>query len=130
MIICGDINGKSSLWSQYVHGPDIEGRKLENAISNLNLCCLNDGDFTWFSSDRSSASSLDITLVTPGMAHFCNWNILDVNHGSDHFPIITKINGLSNKPNFGRPSFSTSNINWNTFREECIRFTNEFSYEL
>ncbi|KMQ92375.1 pol-like protein [Lasius niger] len=125
IIICGDINGKSTLWSQHIQGPDIEGRKLENAITNVNLNCLNDGNYTWSSSDLSSASTLDITLVSPTIAHNCNWNILDSNHGSDHFPIIIKINEISKNPNFGRPSFSISKVDWNSFQKECIRSTRE-----
>lgn len=126
IVICGDINGKSALWSNRIHGPDKEGEKLEVAISHTDLFCLNNGENTWLSADLSSASALDITLVSNNIAQKCNWEILASNHGSDHFPIITSIHEVSSNPDFGRPSFSTSNIDWGTFQEECIKFSENF----
>lgn len=124
VIICGDINGKSTLWSNQIQGPDTEGKKLETAIINLNLHCLNDGESTWTSMDIPSSSALDITLTTPSIASKCSWQILDFNHGSDHFPIINTINGYSRESNFGRPSFSLSDVCWSAFQEECVKISN------
>ncbi|KMQ93500.1 pol-like protein [Lasius niger] len=126
IIICGDINGKSALWSNQIQGPDNEGKKLETAISYTNFFCLNNGENTWMSADLSSTSALDITLISNIIAHKCNWEIMDSNYGSDHLPIITRINEISSNPDFGRPSFSTSTIDWCTFQEECISFTEAF----
>lgn len=84
IIIESDINGKSTLWSNDIQRPDAEGLKLESAIANNNLICLNNGNPTWTSSDLSSTSSLDITMSTPSIAHSCNWRILDYTYGSDH----------------------------------------------
>ncbi|KMQ84173.1 pol-like protein [Lasius niger] len=126
IIICGDVNGKSSLWSHQTQWPDAEGRKLELAITNRNLVCLDNGDNTWTSMDLSSASALDITFTTPSLTNRCEWQILEVNHGSDHFPIITRINNMTSNPGYGRPSYSLSNICWKSFQEKCIKATNNF----
>ncbi|KAL6421051.1 hypothetical protein ACFW04_013575 [Cataglyphis niger] len=73
VVICGDVNGKSSLWSSNISGPDHKESLLENAISQLNLSCLNDGNYTTCSSiDFSSTSALDITLTSLFIAHKCS----------------------------------------------------------
>ncbi|XP_029680040.1 uncharacterized protein LOC115245731, partial [Formica exsecta] len=130
IIICGDFNGKSTLWSNLIPGPDTEGRKLETAISSTNLICINNGNLTWTSADLSSASSLDITLVSPSVATKCSWQILDSNYGSDHYPIVTKINDTTYTPEFGRPSYIISKIDWTSFQEECNIFVHSFQINM
>lgn len=129
IIICDDFDGKSPLWSNLTQGPDNEGQKLESAISNSNLCCLNNGDITWSSSDLASASSLDITVTSPNNACKCDWHIMECNHGNDHFPIVIRIDEVYTAPNFGRPSFSTSQTDWPLFQKECIQFAKTFTID-
>lgn len=45
VIVCGDVSDKSTLWSDQV-GPDIEGEKIEAAIGDVDLSCLNGGSNT------------------------------------------------------------------------------------
>lgn len=130
IIICGDFNRKSTLWSNLIPGPDTEGRKLETAISSTNLICINNGNLTWTSADLSSASSLDITLVSLSVATKCSWRILDSNYGSDHYPIVTKINDTTYTPEFGRPSYIISKIDWTSFQEECNIFVHSFQINM
>lgn len=129
ILVCGDVNGKSSLWANGILGPDVEGRKLEAAITNSDLLCLNNGEFTWQSTDLSSASSLDITLSSSSIAHKCTWRVLDANYGSDHFPIVITINEFSMAPDFGRPSFSTANLDWSSFHNCCCDLANSFTID-
>jgi len=103
---------------------------LETAISYTDLFCLNNDENSWLSADLSSTSALDITLISNSIAHKCNWKIMDSVYGSDHFPIITTINETTSNPDFGRPSFSTPTIDWCTFQEECIKFTETFHIDV
>lgn len=129
ILVCGDVNGKSALWASNILGPDREGIKLETAITNSTLLCLNNGDFTRISSDLSSASSLDITLTSSSIAHKCSWKVMEANYGSDHFPIIITINEFSNTPDFGRPSFSIANIDWSVFKNNCCVIARDFKID-
>ncbi|XP_029677171.1 uncharacterized protein LOC115243977 [Formica exsecta] len=126
IVICGDVNGKSALWSLGILGPDSEGNRLENAISQLDLSCLNDGNYTWASADFSSTSALDITLASSSIATKCLWNVLGESYGSDHFPIIITISDDCLNSSFGRPSFSTARVDWGMFQCECSRFVDRF----
>lgn len=128
VVICGVVNEKSSLWSSNISGPDQEGSKLENAISQLNLSCLNDGNYIWSFIDFSSISALDITVTSPSIAHKCTWNVPDKNYGSDHYPItITISNNVANPiPSYGRPSFITAKVDWHLFQLECSKFVHQF----
>lgn len=124
-VVCGDMNGKSALWSPDLLGPDTEGRKLENAVSSLDFSCLNDGNYTWASADLSSTSALDIMLVSPSIAPRCSWSVLENNYGSDHFPIIVSIINNNTMPSFGSPSFAMSRVDWSKFQLECSKFANQ-----
>lgn len=126
IVIFGDVNGKSALWSPGILGPDTEGNKLENAISQLDLSCLNDGNYTWASADFSSTFALDITLTSSSIATKCLWNVLGESYDSDHFPIIITITDVCLSPSFGRPSFSTARVDWRIFRREFSGFVDRF----
>lgn len=127
ILIGGDFNGKSHLWSSNISTPDTEGHKIEDAISLANFVCLNNGTDTWISSDLSSSSALDITLASPSLVNHCHWQTLNYPHGSDHYPIIITIDNLNPNPTFGRPAFSTANIDWLHFQTECNKFTENFN---
>lgn len=126
IILCGDVNGKSPLWCSQLQWPDTEGAKLELAITNSDLFCLNDGSMTWSSADLSSSSALDVTIASPSLYRRCNWQILDSNFGSDHYPIIINISNVSFENFFGRPSFSVVKMCWDIFHKECVDMIAEF----
>lgn len=64
------------------------------------------------------------------MAHQCTWEVLESNHGSDHFSIVTRINDFSSKLDFGRPSISTYKVDWHIFQDECTKFSEDFHIDL
>ena len=60
-LIVGDSNANSSLW-----GSDKvtdKGKVVEDVLSNLNLCILNDGSNTYLHPGNGSYSSIDLTIL-------------------------------------------------------------------
>lgn len=115
--VCGDFNGHSGLWSARENTvANVEGSKLEAAITSSHFTCLNNGEDTWFSSDLSSSSALDLTFVSPKYAMRSEWRLMDYLYGSDHFPIILTIDGVSTEGAPCRPSLSLGRVDWATFR--------------
>ena len=83
-MILGDFNAHTSLWgSDQVTD---KGKVVEDVLSNLNLCILNDGSNTYLHPGNGSYSSIDLTSL---LLDF-HWTVHDDLCGSDHFPIIVE----------------------------------------
>lgn len=89
LIIGGDMNAHSRVWG--CSGSCVRGKQLENLIVNSNIVLLNDGRPTRVAKVNGTASAIDITLVSIGLAAEITWGVLDENLGSDHFLIEMKI---------------------------------------
>jgi len=66
------------------------GKALERTIAHLNLITLNDGSATHLST-HNTLTHVDISLISPQLAHLCDWSIASNLYGSDHFPITTLV---------------------------------------
>ncbi|XP_017486047.1 PREDICTED: uncharacterized protein LOC108374580 [Rhagoletis zephyria] len=70
-----------------------------------------------------------LILISPFrlLSSKCSWHPIDDLHGSDHFPIVTKISTsrvlTTYKP---RSLFKTDLANWVKFEDSCFRFSNSF----
>lgn len=116
-IVCGDFNGHSGLWSTRSNFTvNAEGSKVEAAVLNSHFTCLNNGEDTWFSSDLSSSSVLDLTFASPEYAVRTDWGLMDYLYGSDHFPVLLTISGVSAGGVPCRPSLSLGRVDWAAFR--------------
>ena len=62
-MIVGDFNAQNPLWGS-VKVTDI-GKIVEDVLSNLHLCLLNDGSHTYLHPGNGSFSSIDLTIVDP-----------------------------------------------------------------
>ena len=85
-MIMGDFNAHNPLW-----GSDKitdKGRKVEDVISHLNLCILNNGSNIYLHPGNGSYFSIDLTIVDPSLLIDLNWSVHDDSCGSDHFPIF------------------------------------------
>ena len=60
-MIMGDFNAHNPLWGS-VKVTDI-GKIVEDVLSNLHLCVLNDGSHTYLHPGNGSFSSIDLTIV-------------------------------------------------------------------
>ena len=85
VLIVGDFNAHSTAWGCDQTGS--RGRVLEAFICDESLCVLNTGQRTHFTVPSGQTSALDLSLVSPGLAHLFTWSVHDDPLGSDHFPV-------------------------------------------
>lgn len=91
MLILCDFNAHNVLWGSPFR--DRRGSATENLLLNANLCVLNDGSPTHFST-RSTFTHIDLSLASAQLRPFFSWEIDSQLHGSDHFPIYIEFSRL------------------------------------
>ena len=64
-MIMGDFNAHNPLWGS--DNVTDKGKIVENALSNLNLCILNDGSNTYLHPGNGSYSFIDLTIIDPSL---------------------------------------------------------------
>lgn len=93
ILVLGDFNSWSNLWGSSV--VNHRGRLVENAILQSNLCVLNDGRPTHFST-HATFTHIDISLCSSSLLPLTSWQVLNDLNNSDHFPIVLKMALSSN----------------------------------
>ncbi len=90
-------------------------------MDDRGLVCLNTGEDTRFNITENTVSSIDLTLISNGMAEICEWKVSSENTiGSDHFPIVCKINvNGSNTGCFLQRKWMYEKADWNSFSKYC-----------
>ena len=81
------------MWANPLWGSDKvtdKGKVVEDVLSNLNLCILNDGSNTYLHPGNGSSSSIDLTIVDPSLLLDIHRTVHDYLCGSDHFSIIVE----------------------------------------
>ena len=121
-MILGDLNGHSPLWgSSYVNS---KGKVIENFLINNNMCIYNDKSITYISDTYAGTkSSLDLSLATPEIFLDFEWQVLNDQHGSDHFPIL--ISALSEQEPSGIPRYCYKRADWSSFEFLCDTLNEE-----
>lgn len=89
-IIMGDFNAHSLAFG--CHSDNNRGRCLYNIIDEFDLCIMNDGSPTTVPYPNRHASAIDLALVSPSIAHLCNWYVHDDPMGSYHLPTLLEVN--------------------------------------
>jgi ribonuclease HI len=87
-LIVGDFNAHHEWWEGPDSKTDTAGRLLSTAITQSDLCLLNDGTATRIP-DRSTdkPTAIDISLASPDMFSRLTWTVGTDPLGSDHLPI-------------------------------------------
>ena len=113
-IIVGDVNAWSNFWGS--NNSNSRGQIFEDIILASDLVVLNDGSPTHFSTHHTF-THVDITLFSSVLSPKCEWAILDDLHGSDHYPIITKVFNCTNPSSSKhKPKFKTDAANWEKYK--------------
>lgn len=117
VFLTGDFNSWSTLWGSATSNS--RGKILENFILNEDLIILNNGNPTHFST-HNSFTHIDVSLCSPHLAPFCSWATLSDLHGSDHYPILIKIEKcVDNIQTKYKPKYKTEAANWNLYQNHC-----------
>ena len=89
LIVTGDFNAHSPMWNTTCLKADHHGKAIERITNRNDLCILNDPEsYTYFSRTHGTFSSIDLTITTSEIVHRIEWQVLDDDHTSDHFPIL------------------------------------------
>lgn len=117
-IITGDFNAHSPFWERDCQ-IITSNRLLENIIDS-NLYLLNDGQSTRVPDNINHRSTaIDLSLISPELAPYCNWTPWCDTLNSDHFPIIITLD-KAQKVNPDQtdnkiPKFKYKFADWNKF---------------
>lgn len=132
-IIAGDLNEHHAQWDPQKQ--DARGKEIVKILDKHDLITLNDGQTTFIHSanlnEKPSTSAIDVTICSPELAAKLDWNIINDQHSSDHFPI--KIGTTqSNSRRKQYPKWKIELADWNKFEdylETHIKPDQEYSIE-
>ncbi|GFT11818.1 RNA-directed DNA polymerase from mobile element jockey [Trichonephila clavipes] len=113
-IILGDCNAKNTTWGSTI--TNARGLELSNLVNDKAFLCLNDGTHTFRSNSYGSTDVFDLTFISPGLFPYSSWRVLD-NIGSDHLPILVKIDLTVN-------CNGVKNLHWNFKKADWSLFEN------
>ena len=112
VLVVGDFNAHGTAWG--CEHTDRRGRILESMILDESLCILNTGERTHFTVPSGQTSALDLSLVSPQLAHLFNWTVHDDPLGSDHFPVWIQFQDS--------PDLGTRPQRWNLRKADWAEF--------
>ena len=111
-VLLGDVNAHSPLWGDTM--ADGRGCMLESFIDDNDLILLNNGQKTRFNSFNGSFSAIDLSICSPSAASLFEFSVHNDLCGSDHFPIILRLQTDFQIPS--RPAqWSLKRANWKRF---------------
>ena len=118
LLFVGDVNGWSTLWGSPVN--NTRGTLVEDAIVLSDLCILNNGQPTHFST-HNTFTHVDISCCSPSLYPICKWSITDDLHHSDHYPIVIDLDlntGSQSKICYKTPpKFALEKADWEKFNK-------------
>lgn len=85
------LNAASGLWNNTGH-EDRLGKIISDLIISSPYTLLNEGNPTRMNLFNNSESAIDISLISSNLTNCTSWHILNDNIGSDHKPILIKLN--------------------------------------
>lgn len=114
-ILLGDFNSHNTIWGS--DKTDSRGNIVNSFLNENDLNILNNiNSHTHFSFAYKTFSHIDLSLISPSIAQYFDWNVCDDLHNSDHFPILIRFNGFT--PIFQRrPCWCMKRADWDKF--EC-----------
>ena len=127
-VLAGDLNGHSHLWGY--RDLNDTGRKIEELCTSTNLMLLQDQNSppTLLHKAHGTLHRPDLTLVSADLEQHCTEELLR-DTGSDHRPVLTKINILKRRNRKRRTRWNFKKANWNLYRQESDNRFQEISLE-
>lgn len=113
IVLLGDFNSHNDLWGS--KEVDKRGRAIEGLVSDRNLIILNSGAHTRIDPRDGGTSAIDLTIASESLARRMSWEVLDDNHGSDHFPIVVRDIEKQTQPVLKRQRWRYDDADWRKF---------------
>ena len=120
-IMCGDFNAHNTLWS--ARTDDNRGIAIEEFMFENDLGLLNSDVKTHYDRAANCWSLIDLSIIHPAIYLDFDSEILSDLHGSDHIPILIKLNGALFEPD-KRPRWNFKKANWESFKNQCYQEIN------
>lgn len=115
VILLGDFNAHSDLWGS--GHLDDRGKAIEEFLSDSNLIVLNTGDHTRIDPHDGKTSAIDLSIASEYLARRLRWEVIDDNHGSDHFPIVVRDIDKLTRPEQKSQRWKYDVADWKKFQE-------------
>ena len=114
-LLLGDFNAHSPAWWD---GQTLSarGRITEDFLDTHRLVTLNHNQPTYFHLGHNTKSAIDLSICSPCLATWFDWEIDTDIHDSDHFPISLRLT-------VSTPGFSSFTPRWNLRRADWTKFT-------
>ncbi|KAG5886320.1 hypothetical protein JTB14_034783 [Gonioctena quinquepunctata] len=113
LLVTGDFNSHNPIWGS--ERLDQRGRIVEEVIDEYNLVLLNTGEGPFLNSRSNTFSHLDLSLCSPGVAHYFNWNVISEYSFTDHAAIQIQCS-TRNKPPSIPGRWQIKRADWEKFR--------------
>ena len=116
-LVMGDFNAHHPMWEGPGSRTTGSGNLLADYIIQSDLCLLNNGAPTRFPDHNGQKpTAIDISLITSHMYASAHWEVHDDPLGSDHCPIIIKIDHVECQRNVNCASnYNYSKADWSLF---------------
>ena len=114
-LLMGDFITHNPIW--YDQRLDQRGEQIQRLMDAKNLTALNEDCLTYYRLHDQVTSSIDLSLVTNSCAIDFNWNTLDDQHGSDHYPIL--VSALQTSSPFYTERYNLNLADWNKYTEHA-----------
>ncbi|CAG5085058.1 Similar to X-element\ORF2: Probable RNA-directed DNA polymerase from transposon X-element (Drosophila melanogaster) [Cotesia congregata] len=92
-----------------------QGKELLETITEADLCILNDGSPTRVTNPTTNKSAVDLTIVSPELLSYINWNVSEDPGRSDHYQIHISMGVALDTYQFFTHKLNLSKICWETF---------------
>ncbi|XP_055605135.1 uncharacterized protein LOC129753347 [Uranotaenia lowii] len=115
LFIMTDPNAHSTTWGS--SHTTKKGNFIENLAQLKNLTVLNNSDPTRIDPATGNLSALDLTLASWELGPKLDWAVLEDSFGSDHFPILIKLQHPTPKV-ATRPRWKYDEADWQGFQLE------------
>ena len=114
-IIIGDLNAHNPLWNST--STNNRGRIIERLLIENNVSILNDDRATYYNLHNNTTSVIDLGLCSSEILMDFHWRVSENLHGSDHFPILLRLNEPRQVPTV--PRWNLDKANWKLYQEKC-----------
>lgn len=126
-LVSGDFNAHHVAFG--CHSSNSRGTEIFNLFDELDLCLLNTGTPTTVHRPNNHPSAIDISFISPSLAHLCEWSVGDNPLGSYHYPTFINIHINPSKyiVNNQSDKYLFNKANWLKYLDNSEKYFKDFA---